>query len=274
MIVLPNRSVDFVLALLSILATTCLTFAQDPGTRCPEPLTTDHQSTSNASPSIPRAALSKQEPHPEPSVDELRLFDGKSLNGWEKTNFGGEQDVQVIDGVMIIEAGYPLTGITSTREDLPKSNYELRLKAKRIEGTDFFCCLTFPVTDSHLSLVVGGWGGTLVGLSCLDDQDAAHNETAVHKNFEPDRWYEIRVQVTDSRVTAWIEQEKVIDVDISDRKLSLRNEVLANRPLGICTFETTAGLKDLILRRISKTPEADKLEPDGGNDEGAVEHAK
>ncbi len=197
-------------------------------------------------------------------TDERRLFDGKSLDGWEKTNFGGERDVIVEDGVLIIESGYPLAGITSTLQDLPTSNYELRLKAKKIEGTDFFCCLTFPVRDSHLSLVVGGWGGTLVGLSCLDDQDAAHNETAVHKNFDLDRWYDIRLRVTDSKVLAWIDGEKVIDVDTSGRKLSLRNEVLANRPLGICTFETTAGIKDLILLRHPKAPEKEQPQEDAG----------
>ncbi len=97
----------------------------------------------------------------------LELFDGKSLDGWKKTNFGGEGDVEVIDGQIILSMGYPMTGVTLAGGNLPTRNYEISLEAKRIEGTDFFCGLTFPVNDSHCSLIAGGWGGTLVGLSCI-----------------------------------------------------------------------------------------------------------
>ncbi|MGO9598371.1 MAG: family 16 glycoside hydrolase, partial [Isosphaeraceae bacterium] len=46
---------------------------------------------------------------PKPSaVDPYRwkeLFDGKTLNGWKKTQFGGEGRVDVKDGMIVMEMG-------------------------------------------------------------------------------------------------------------------------------------------------------------------------
>ena len=40
------------------------------------------------------------------------LFNGKSLDGWKVTDFGGEGEVSVEDGQIIMRMGQPLTGIT------------------------------------------------------------------------------------------------------------------------------------------------------------------
>ena len=71
----------------------------------------------------------------------------------------------------------------------PKTNYELRLEAMRADGHDFFAGITFPVNDSHCSWIVGGWGGSIVGLSSLDDMDASENDTSISRNFQTGRWY-------------------------------------------------------------------------------------
>ena len=52
-----------------------------------------------------------------------------------------------------------MTGVTWTR-DFPKSNYEIRLEAMRVEGSDFFCGLTFPYQKAHATLVLGGQKAT------------------------------------------------------------------------------------------------------------------
>ncbi len=188
----------------------------------------------------------------EATDDAKKLFDGKSLQGWEVTNFGGERPVEVRDGDLVIEAGYPLTGCHWVGDELPKSNYEISLQAKRIVGNDFFCCLTFPIAESHCSLVVGGWGGALVGLSCIDEQDAARNDTKSLRTFTRDRWYKIRVRVEDARIQCWIDDEQVVDQATKDHVFSVRNEVLLSRPVGLCTFETTAAFRDIVVRPIDK----------------------
>src|SRR5437870_13395355 len=52
------------------------------------------------------------------------LFDGKTLDGWKSTKFGGEGEVEVKDGMIILNTGADMTGITYTGK-MPKNNYEL-----------------------------------------------------------------------------------------------------------------------------------------------------
>src|SRR5690606_25452467 len=104
------------------------------------------------------------------------LFDGKTLAGWKVTDFAGHGEVHVKDGVLRIEMGAGLGGVTYTNP-VPKLDYEVTLQARKIAGGDFFCGLTVPVRDSHCTLIVGGWGGGLVGISSIDGMDASENET-------------------------------------------------------------------------------------------------
>ena len=180
------------------------------------------------------------------------LFDGKSLDGWRITNFGGEGDCRVENGNLVIEAGYPLSGVTSTLTDLPVTNYEISLEAKKTAGNDFFCGLTFPVADSHCTFVVGGWAGAVVGLSCIDQQDAAHNSTRKLKKFERDRWYQIKIRVEPDNIQAWIDGEQMVDENIEGKEISLRNEVLPSRPLGVSNFETASEFRNIQLTILSE----------------------
>ena len=177
----------------------------------------------------------------------MSLFDGTSLEGWEITNYGGEGDCRIENGNLVIEAGYPLSGVTSTRAGLPLTNYEISLEAKKTAGIDFFCGLTFPVANSHCTFVVGGWAGAVVGLSCIDQQDAANNSTRKLKKFEKNRWYNIKVRVEPERIQAWIDDEQMVDENIKGKIISLRNETLPSRPLGLCNFETTSEFRNLGL---------------------------
>ena len=179
----------------------------------------------------------------------VSLFDGKTLEGWKSTNFGGEGEVLVEEGRIVLEMGNDLTGITTTR-DVPKTNYELSLEAMRVEGGDFFCGLTFPVKDKPCSLIVGGWGGTVVGLSSINGSDASDNETTSLKSFKKGQWYKIRVRVTDDKIAAWIDDDQVVDMPLADRELSVRSEVELSRPLGISSWRTTAALRNIQLRRL------------------------
>jgi hypothetical protein len=156
--------------------------------------------------------------------------------------------VSVKDGTIVLESGQ-MTGITWTN-DLPRMNYELSLEAMRVEGSDFFCGLTFPVAKDPCSLIVGGWGGGVVGLSSLDGQDAANNETTKFMNFKSGQWYVIRLRVTPGKIQAWIDADKVIDCATEDRSVSIRLEMEDSKPLGIATWATSAAVKNLRLRKL------------------------
>lgn len=182
-------------------------------------------------------------------ADWKSLFDGKTLTNWKSTRFGGEGEVLVEEGKLIFEMGDPLTGVTWQKE-FPKQDYEISLEAMRVDGVDFFLGLTFPVRDSHASLIVGGWAGSVVGISSIDGRDASENETTQVLKFKNGQWYKFRLQVRADRLKAWLDEEKIVDVDIKDRKISTRNEVNLSKPLGLSSFQTKAALKNLRYRAL------------------------
>ncbi len=135
----------------------------------------------------------------------------------------------------------------------PTPPFELELMAKRINGTDFFCAVTFPARglDECVTLVVGGWGGGTVGISCIDGKDASENETTSYGKFEPDVWYAIRLVRKGERIEAWIDGEKVIDVDTAGKKLSLREGSISEcAPFGLATWQTTGEVRNVRWRRV------------------------
>ena len=177
------------------------------------------------------------------------LFDGKTLKGWQTTPFAGHGDVEVADDKMILRFGEPMTGASYTGE-LPRDNYELELDTQRIDGSDFFCGLTFPVAEDPCSLILGGWGGGLVGLSSINGHDASENETTKALDFKNGQWYHVRVRVTKPKIEAWVDDQQVIDVERADKKFSIRREMELSKPLGLATYMTTAGLKNLRVRQL------------------------
>ena len=178
-----------------------------------------------------------------------KLFDGETLDGWEITSFGTQGPVLVSEGNIVLRYGDGCTGITWLK-DFPKVNYKVSLQARKTSGNDFFCGMTFPVKNEFCSLIVGGWGGPVVGLSCIDGKDANNNETKIMKNFEKDVWYNIQLLVSDSTIIARIDDEKVVDFNYQGRELYVRPEVELSRPFGICSWTTTGELRNIYLEEL------------------------
>ncbi len=184
-----------------------------------------------------------------PVEREISLFDGKTLGKWEITDFGGQGNVYVKDGSIFLEMGNDMTGVNWTGP-LVRMNYEISLEAMRVTGSDFFCGLTFPVGDNPCSLILGGWGGEVCGLSNLDYYDAANNETTRIISFETGRWYRVRLRVTPGKIEAWLDDEKLVDVVTTDRKIDIRPEVDLSQPLGIATWQTAGAIRNIHLRKL------------------------
>lgn len=191
----------------------------------------------------------------------LVLFDGRSLEGWTKTDFFGPGEVKVEGGAIVLSVGKPMTGITSTRRDLPKADYELIYEARRLEGMDFFAAATFPVGDSYVTLVNGGWGGNVTGLSSIDGADASENDTGAYVKYRDQTWYRFRVRVTGEVIRCWIDDQKIVDVGIRDRLLGTRIETRANQPLGFATWETGGAVRKVEVRRLTPAEVVDTNKP-------------
>ena len=149
--------------------------------------------------------LAKLPAPPKPDDGWLSLFNGKDLSGWEETDYAGRGNVKVQNGELHIENGLVITGVTYTNKTvLPKTNYEIEYEAKKLNGTDFFGLLTFPVGDVHASLVTGGWGGAVTGISSINSMDASENNTTVYLKFNKDHWYKFRLIVTPDNLSVWM----------------------------------------------------------------------
>lgn len=179
------------------------------------------------------------------------LFDGTSLKGWNSTPFPSHGTVTVTDGAITLGKGY-LTGVNYT-EPFPKVNYEVRMEAMRVEGSDFFAGITFPVRDSFCTWINGGWGGILVGLSSLNGLDASENDTTTSRNFAKNKWYALRLRVTDDQIAAWIDEEPLFEVNYEGIEIGLRpGEIELSKPFGIAAYSTVAKLRKIEYRVLAK----------------------
>ena len=176
------------------------------------------------------------------------LFDGKTLKGWKATQFGGEGEVHVDQGTIVMDLGSMMTGITWAGKPPVRDNYELQLEGMRLEGSDFFCTTTFPVGKEFCSLVVGGWGGSLVGLSSINGMDASENSTTNSMNFKNNRWYRVRIRVSQSAIEAWIDDQIMVKQPRDYHQFGTRMEVDPCRPLGIATWTTKGAVRNIRVR--------------------------
>ncbi|MCL2742966.1 MAG: DUF1080 domain-containing protein [Planctomycetaceae bacterium] len=186
-----------------------------------------------------------------------KMFNGKDLKDWTVPVFGGDGEVAVKDGGIVLGQGAMATGIKYEKV-FPKLDYEICYEAKRTMGSDFFAALTFPVGDSFCTFINGGWGGGTTGLSCVDHMDASENETSTAFSFRDNDWYKFRVQVTGKFIKVWItetkkdktEEKLVIDLETKDKTISLRDETTLYKPLGICTWVSEGVLRNIEYRHL------------------------
>jgi hypothetical protein len=104
--------------------------------------------------------------------------------------------------------------------------------------------------DDPCTLVVGGWGGMVVGLSNVDGSDASENETTKTMTFKENQWYKVRIRVTDAAIEAWIGDEQMINQPREEHKFDIRIECDLCRPLGVCTWDTTGAVRNIRVRAL------------------------
>ena len=188
----------------------------------------------------------------------ISLFDGKTIKGWEACNYAGIGEIKVIPKTasLRINRGEILSGIKLKEFDkrkLPSVNYEISLEGRRVEGDDFFCCLTFPYKKTNATFVLGGWGGSVCGISSIDFMDAMENSTMSVMDFDKEKWYKVRLIVTENRFQGFVDKKRIVNVGIKGRKIGMRfGEIEESLPLGISTFQTTGEFKNISIRLLDQ----------------------
>jgi len=186
------------------------------------------------------------------NAKEIQLFDGKTLTNWKSSAFGGEGEVGVENGQIVVHAGATLSGVSWTGPALPTENYEIELDAMKLSGSDFFVGLTFPYKKDCASIILGGWGGSLVGISSVNGNDAANNEWSTARDFKRNVWYHLRLRCTGEKIQAWLnkDEEPFLDLDTTDKQISTRSDIDDAKPLGLTTYQTAAAYKNITLRKL------------------------
>ena len=118
------------------------------------------------------------------------------------------------------------------------------------EPAETAALIVMTLVIAYLSLVLGGWGGGATGISNLDNMSAIENETTGFHEFEQDRWYRIRLRVTDDKVEAWVDDEQIVGVEHTKHKLSIWWEQEPVRPFGIASWYTKSALRNIRLTHL------------------------
>ena len=194
-------------------------------------------------------------------AEPLALFNGKDLAGWKAAPFDSGGAVNVLtNGIVQCGIGDPLSGIAYTNTP-PTMNYELSLEAQRAEGSDFFIALTIPVEKSFCTVIIGGWGGGLCGVSSIDYMDASENQWSEGLRLDNNRWYTLRVRVTPGVLQVFLNNDLYatrIEYGEASR-LSLRSgDIDKTKPLGLATYRTRALWRNFTLTPITALLKSDK----------------
>lgn len=202
------------------------------------------------------AGCSSSAPSPGPDVAKpdagaKSLFDGKTLGSWKSVDFGGQGEVKVENGAIKVGEGATLSGIQWAGEALPRTNYEFSLEAMKIDGTDFFCGIVFPVGKDTCSFVAGGWGGGVTGLSSVDHMNASENETASDQTYAKNKWYTIRLRVTPALIEVWLDNKSVVHLELANRQISVHPAVESAAPLGLTNYQTSSQFRNITLRKLN-----------------------
>ncbi|WP_435018019.1 family 16 glycoside hydrolase [Tundrisphaera sp. TA3] len=181
----------------------------------------------------------------------VALFDGKTLEGWKAVTSYQAGEVKAQGGSIVLGQGGPMTAVACTRPALPTTDYELSFEARRVAGEDFFAAATFPVGASFLTLVNGGWGGGVTGLSSIDGADASENETNRFVKYRNGTWYRFRIRVTGKAVRCSVDDREIIALRHDGRHLKTRVEVRGCQPLGFASWRGSGEIRAITVRALT-----------------------
>ena len=180
------------------------------------------------------------------------LFDGKTLDGWKKTDFFHAGEVKVEDGRIVLAAGElddrhhhhaPGPAHDGLRADL-------RGDAARA-GTTSSPRRPSPWASRTSRWSTAAGAATSTGLSSLDGMDASENETTRSIKYEDRTWYRFRVRVTGEVIRCWVGDKEVIAVNHKEKHVGTRVETGANEPLGFATWKTAGALRNIEVRALT-----------------------
>ena len=112
----------------------------------------------------------------------------------------------------------------------------------------------------------GGWGAAarfralggapLDGLTILSSEITQGNDTAKPMAFESNRWYRVRLRVTQGLIEAWVDDEKMVEASVAAYELKRPRWAEPMVPFGLGAVATRATLRNVRMRRLHRGPDA------------------
>jgi hypothetical protein len=167
---------------------------------------------------------------------------------------------QIVDGEITLAIGLPMSGCKFPAWadlGLPGTDYAIHYEAMRVEGDDIFGMCTFPVAshEAHATFVIGGWGGTLTGISSIDFKDASENSTRAEQRFENGVWHRVKIEIRAEDLRAWVNDRPVVNVSIKGKKVGLRPGYIDHcLPFGFATWNTKAKIRRVQVTALHHEP--------------------
>jgi hypothetical protein len=194
---------------------------------------------------------------PKAEVGRWDLFAAPLVEHWREAKIESSGGMTRETDGFTLKEGAPMTGNvlpTWTEDGLPLTDYAINYEATRLNGHDFFGSVTFPVgkADRCVTFVLGGWGGSQVGISSIDGYDASENTTGSSQHFEDNRWYRVRIEVTDRFLKVLLDGRLIINTNITGRSLSLRGgDIHQCVPFGFATYGTTGRVRGCVIEKLA-----------------------
>ena len=157
-------------------------------------------------------------------------------------------------GILVLGRGEPFTVVSyQGKAPLLVDEYEISWEAARLEGSDFFASLTFPVGSKEkcATFVTGGWGGWTTGISSLGHQFANENETSGSMEFSSGRWYAFTLQVNTQCLRGLIDGKEQFKVGLKGKSVDMHpSEITKSMPLGFASYSTKGAIRNVRVRAL------------------------
>ena len=137
------------------------------------------------------------------------------------------------------------------KQPLLVDDYEISWEGLRVDGSDFFAALTFPVgtKEQCATFVAGGWGGWTIGISTIDGLFANENETTRSMPFAQGQWYAFTLQVNKNSIRALIDGEETFHISLKGKTIGMHpSEIGKSMPLGFASFNTRGAVRNVSFR--------------------------
>jgi hypothetical protein len=177
--------------------------------------------------SVPGGA---QPPSEQPAGKEVKLFDGKSLSGWE----GAAKMFRVEEGAIVagtLETKIPRNEFLATKKDY--GDFELRLKFKLLGGSGANAGVQIRserIPNHHEMIgyqadMGDGWWGALYDESRRNKVLAAPKKEVIAKALKRDDWNDYRIRCEGKRIQLWINGQQTVDYSEPDDKIPQHGKI-------------------------------------------------